>query len=217
MHSSAATPHSNPKHKMSYRSIGYYCKEQINQSDIADIVDVDLVQKDSFENREPVCMYCNPQERAFIMMRQVYLPSIKGGRPSTYKSLGRGRLIGGRIIDALDGGGGGEGRLADGLLGGDAKGVNSGKECNNGKGSEAHGGNTRGQVRTGGTQPVGSLPGPAGSLALTSLNVSILLKRKINVRIHSSAFIGRLPALQYSSLRPPLALGSRSSSSLITC
>ena len=78
---------------------------------------------------------------------------------STYKRLGRSRLIGGRILDALDGGGGGEGRLADGLLGGDAKGVGSGKECNNGKGGEAHDGQyTWGgmlgsgkQVRTGGT------------------------------------------------------------------
>lgn len=76
---------------------------------------------------------------------------------STYKRLGRSRLIGGRILDALDGGGGGEGRLADGLLGGDAKGVGSGKECNNGKGGEAHDGQctwgvlTGKQLRTGGT------------------------------------------------------------------
>ena len=44
----------------------------------------------------------------------------------TYKGLGRSRLIGGRILDALDGGGGREGGLADGLLGGDAEGVGSG-------------------------------------------------------------------------------------------
>jgi hypothetical protein len=68
-------------------------------------------------------------------MRKVLLPPNES---FTHKRLGRSRLIGGRILDALDGGRGGEGRLADGVLGGDAKGVGSGKESNNGEGGEAH-------------------------------------------------------------------------------
>ena len=109
------------------------------------------------------------------------IPSaIEQRRPSTYKSLGRGRLIGGRILDALDGGGGGEGRLADGLLGGDAKGISSGKACNNGKGGEAHGGNTTGQARTGGTLPVGSTCMQAATAARADIieRINSIEKRK---------------------------------------
>ena len=108
------------------------------------------------------------------------IPSaIEQRRPSTYKSLCRGRLIGGRILDALDGGGGGEGRLADGLLGGDAKGISSGKACNNGKGGEAHGGNT---TWTGAdwwnALPVGSLQAATAARADIIERINSIEKRK---------------------------------------